>query len=86
MSDRRTILILSANPKGTNPLRLSEEIREIKEGLRRSKYRDLYQVETAEAVRVGDIQRAMLDYEPNIVLLFTFVGMVRGKKVYFLRM
>ena len=67
MSDRRTILILSANPKGTNPLRLSEEIREIKEGLRRSKYRDLYQIETAEAVRVGDIQRAMLDYEPNIV-------------------
>ena len=67
MSDHRTILILSANPKGTNPLRLSEEIREIKEGLRRSKYRDLYQIETAEAVRVGDIQRAMLDYEPNIV-------------------
>ena len=67
MGDRRIILILSANPKGTNPLRLSEEIREIKEGLRRSKYRDLYQIETAEAVRVGDIQRAMLDYEPNIV-------------------
>ena len=67
MSDRRTILILSANPKGRNPLRLSEEIREIKEGLRRSKYRDLYQIETTEAVRVGDIQRAMLDYEPNIV-------------------
>jgi hypothetical protein len=67
MSDRRTILILSANPKGTDSLRLGEEIREIKEGLRRSKYRDLYQIETAEAVRVGDIQRAMLDYEPNIV-------------------
>jgi hypothetical protein len=67
MSDRRTILILSANPKGTNPLRLGEEIREIKEGLKRSKYRDLFQIETAEAVRVGDIQRAMLDYEPNIV-------------------
>lgn len=30
MSDRRTILILSANPKGTNPLRLGEEVREIK--------------------------------------------------------
>ena len=67
MSDRRTILILSANPKGTNLLRLGEEIREIKEGLKRSKYRELFQIETAEAVRVGDIQRAMLDYEPNIV-------------------
>jgi hypothetical protein len=31
MGDRRTILILSANPKGTSPLRLSEEVREIKE-------------------------------------------------------
>ncbi|MFM7384002.1 MAG: AAA-like domain-containing protein, partial [Microcystaceae cyanobacterium] len=66
-SKRRTILILSANPRGTSPLRLGEEVREIKEGLRRSKYRDLYQIETAEAVRVGDIQRAMLDYEPNII-------------------
>ncbi len=66
MSDRRTILILSANPKGTDPLRLGEEIREIKERLRRSKYRDLFQVETAEAVRVRDIRQAMFDYEPNI--------------------
>jgi len=48
-------------------LRLGEEVREIKEGLKRSKYRELFQIETAEAVRVGDIQRAMLDYEPNIV-------------------
>jgi hypothetical protein len=31
MNDRRTLLILSANPKGTNPLCLGEEIREIKE-------------------------------------------------------
>ena len=67
MSDRRTILILSANPKGTDPLRLGEEVREIKVGLKRSKYRDLFQIETAEAVRVSDIHRAMLDYEPNIV-------------------
>jgi len=66
-TSRRTILILSANPKGTNPLRLDEEIRGIKEGLKRSKYRDLFQVETAEAVRVEDIRRAMLDHEPNIV-------------------
>lgn len=67
MSNRRKILILSANPKGTAELRLAEEVREIKEGLRRSKCRDLYQVETSEAVRVRDIHRAMLDHEPNIV-------------------
>jgi serine/threonine-protein kinase len=67
MSDRRTILILSANPKGTNLLRLGEEVREIRDGLERSQYRDLFQIETAEAVRVRDIQRAMLKYNPNIV-------------------
>jgi hypothetical protein len=63
----RKILFLSANLKGTNPLRLGEEVREIDEGLRRSKYRDLVQIHSVEAVRVVDIRRAMLDYEPNIV-------------------
>lgn len=67
MSDRRTILILSANPKGTNLLRLDEEAQKIKERLRLSKYRDLYQIETAGAVRVRDIRQAMFDYDPKIV-------------------
>jgi hypothetical protein len=35
----KTILILSANPIGTAPLRLDKEVREIKAGLQRSKYR-----------------------------------------------
>ncbi len=61
------ILILSANPKGTSKLRLDEEMREIKEGLRRSKYREQFSLETAEAVRYRDIHRAILDYEPNII-------------------
>jgi formylglycine-generating enzyme required for sulfatase activity len=65
--DTRKILILSVNPKGTQPLRLAEEVREIKDGLQRSKYRDQYEVKTAEAVRVRDIHRAILDNEPNIV-------------------
>jgi len=64
---RRKILVLSANPKGTSKLRLEEECREIKQGLRRAKHRDLYSIETAEAVRYRDIHRALLDYEPNIV-------------------
>jgi len=67
MSDRRKILILSANPRGTVKVRLDEERREIKEGLRRSKRRDHYEIETAEAVRTRDIHRAILDCEPNIV-------------------
>ncbi|MBD2774030.1 AAA-like domain-containing protein [Iningainema tapete] len=70
MSDNtqtRKILLLSANPRGTSKLRLDEEMREIKEGLRRSKKRDLYLINTAEAVRYRDIHRAILDYEPHII-------------------
>ena len=40
MNQVRTILILSANPKDTARLRLDEEVREIGEGLKRSKYRE----------------------------------------------
>jgi hypothetical protein len=63
----KRILILSANPKNTTPLRLDEEMREIKEGLRRAKQRDNFVIETGQAVRYRDIHRAILDFEPNIV-------------------
>lgn len=63
----RKILILSANPKKTSPLRLDEEMREIKEGLKRSASRDLFSIESAEAVRYRDLRRAILDHKPNIV-------------------
>jgi hypothetical protein len=63
----RKILLLSANPKGSSQLRLGEEMREIKEGLKRSKNRDQYSIATAEAVRYRDIHRAILEYEPHII-------------------
>src|SRR5689334_11261508 len=63
----RKILLLSANPIKCSPLRLSEEMREIKEGLKRSKNRDQYAIATAEAVRYRDIHRAILEYEPHII-------------------
>lgn len=61
------ILILSANPKQTTSLRLDEEVREIKEGLKRAQSRDLFLIESAEATRYKDIRRAILDYAPTIV-------------------
>ncbi len=61
------ILILSANPKDTSRLRLDEEVREIEEGLLRSKHRDRFQIQARLAVRMIDIRRALLDYEPKIV-------------------
>lgn len=51
-SQTRKILLLSANPRGTGQLRLDEEMREIKEVLRRSEKRDQYLIDTAEAVLV----------------------------------
>jgi len=63
----KRILILASNPKDTSKLRLDEEVREIKEGLRRSKYRDHFEISSAWAVTFRDIRRVLLDFEPHIV-------------------
>jgi TIR domain/CHAT domain len=62
-----TILILAANPKGTVPLRLDEEVREIKAGLRGSRDRDRFEVVYESAARPGDVQQAMLEHTPQVV-------------------
>jgi hypothetical protein len=61
------ILILAANPQGTKPLRLDEEVREIDDGLQRARQREQFVLEQKWAVRPRDIQRAMLDINPQIV-------------------
>jgi hypothetical protein len=63
----RTILFLAANPAGTAHLRLDQESREIDEGLQRARQRDRFEFEQRWAVRPLDLQRAMLDCEPQIV-------------------
>lgn len=63
----RTILILSANPKNTNPLRLDEEVREIQICLERSRQRDQFNVITRSALRIDDLRRTLLDHQPQIV-------------------
>jgi AAA-like domain/CHAT domain len=63
----RNILLLSANPKSTSQLRLAEEMRDIREGLRLSENRDLFSISTAEAVRPRDVRRAILTYKPHII-------------------
>jgi formylglycine-generating enzyme required for sulfatase activity len=64
---RKTILVLAANPKGTPPLRLDQEIREIDNGLQRARRRDEFVLKQVWAVRPVDVRRAMLDAKPNIV-------------------
>jgi CHAT domain len=63
----QTILFLAANPKGTAPRRLDQELRDIGEGLQRAQKRNQFNLEQRSAVRPRDIQRAMLDLEPKIV-------------------
>ena len=64
---RRTILILSSMPRDTVPLRVHEEIREIEDAIRRSRYRDEYQVVSRLGVRARDLHRVLLEHRPAIV-------------------
>ena len=63
----KTILVLAANPKGTPPLRLGEEVREIEEVLERSRHRDQFKVVSKWAVTARDMQRELLKCQPQIV-------------------
>ena len=63
----KKILILTANPKNTDKLRLDEEVREIQEGLQRSRSRDQFEIIARWAVRPDDLRRSLLDHEPQIV-------------------
>jgi len=61
------ILFLSADPSDATRLRLGQEVREIREKLRLSKYRDKLILECRESVRPGDITQAIHDIRPDIV-------------------
>ncbi|NES18386.1 MAG: CHAT domain-containing protein [Symploca sp. SIO3E6] len=61
------ILILTANPKNTDKLRLDEEVREIQVSLELAKKREQFEVVTRWALRVDDLPRALLAHEPKIV-------------------
>ena len=63
----QTILFLAANPKDTGRLRVDQELRDINEGLKRAQKRDQFKLEQRLAVRPRDIQRAMLDVNPQII-------------------
>ena len=66
-SQVKTILVLAANPKGTNPLRLGEEVSSIQKGLERSKNRDRFKLEQRWAVTPTEVRRALLDFQPEFV-------------------
>jgi AAA-like domain/CHAT domain len=74
----KTILFLAANPKGTSPLRLEQEARDIGHELRRAYQGEQFKLEQRWAVRSRDIQQAMLDICPQIV---HFSGHGKGSKI-----
>lgn len=63
----KTILVLATNPISQTKLRLDEEVREIDEGLRRSRHRESFRLEQKWAVDTDSLRRALLDFEPQIV-------------------
>lgn len=65
--DKIKILILSANPKDTDRLRLDQEKREIEEALKLAQKRDRFEIISKDAVRVDDLRRALLEHTPQII-------------------
>ncbi len=79
MSTKR-ILFLASNPSDTGRLRFDKEHKEISEAIRRSKYRDLCELDEAFAVSARDISRKILDVQPHI-LHFTGHGNRKGQLI-----
>ena len=67
IADVVRVLFLGANPADTRQLRLDEEVRTIDERLYAARYRDRFDLESAWAVRTGDISGHLLRFEPHIV-------------------
>ena len=64
---KRTVLFLAANPCGTNPRALDLEAHSIRVELKRTGYRDRFQLETRWAVQPLDMLRELRELRPAVV-------------------
>ncbi|MBE9145170.1 AAA-like domain-containing protein [Planktothrix mougeotii] len=64
---KKTILFLAANPEFSCQLRLDKEVKAIEEGLKRAEKRAGFKLEKRSAVTPKDMQRAILDLNPQII-------------------
>ena len=67
MSDKIKVLFLAANPTDTSPLRVGQEVREIDEKLEVGPAHDSFELIQQHALRIGDLQKALLKHQPHIV-------------------
>src|SRR5262245_22196886 len=61
------VLFLAANPAGTQPLKLDEEIRRITAKVRAAEHRDSLELISRWAVRPDDLLQALLEVRPHVV-------------------
>lgn len=61
------VLIIFANPKGTNSLRLGEEWRAINQAIKMSKHRDLISIVSLHAATVHDLRQELLNNSYHII-------------------
>jgi len=61
------ILFLSAHPEDLSRLRLEVEIRNVKDALRKSQYRERFVIIQEEAVRVSTLTSLLLQHRPDII-------------------
>lgn len=64
---RRRVLLVCANPRGTDPLRTAEEDRTLRESIQLSPHRSRIEVETLHAATIDDLRRALLKSHFDIV-------------------
>lgn len=64
---KTNILVVFANPSGTNQLRLDAEDKAIKDSFLRGRHRDYYNLRTLHAVTIQDLRQAILGESYSIV-------------------
>lgn len=67
MDNKINVLVVFANPRGTDPLRLGTEDRVIRESIKLSRYRENISLTIHHATTVHDLRRALLDEEFQII-------------------
>ena len=67
MGKIQRVLLVCANPRGTDPLRTAEEDRTLRESIQLSANRDKIQVDTLSAATIDDLRRALLRNKYDVV-------------------